>query len=168
MPARRATELDQAGDTCRCRRLIHFLADMAEPERAESRYIGHAQQIVKFLKRAYRTPFAFCATSFCTLHQTASPSVRGRVADRAKDRKATRRHKRPSTKCQRWLQREARAIFEPSGVVFEADRFAAAARVMVQRTYPFQATLEIDVNLDVSHRGSQMTGEAGCAEAVFP
>ena len=61
---------------------------------------------------------------------------------------------------------EKHAIFEPGGMVFEADRFTASTCLTVQRAHTFQAGCEIDVNLDITHCGSRIAGGAGYAPAI--
>jgi hypothetical protein len=84
--------------------LKYFIPGVAKPQRSKPGYVGHAEQVIELLQGAHRTPFTLCAPPFGALHQPASPSIRRRVTDRAKNRRAVCRNEGAPTQGERGLK----------------------------------------------------------------
>ena len=68
-------------------------------------------------------PLFLYASTLGAAHQHATPAVRGRISDGAKERLFPLRVERAGTKRQGWFESEALGMIQPGGVILERGAF---------------------------------------------
>jgi hypothetical protein len=145
-------KLDQGRNAGTDGRLEYLFADPAKAERAKPGFIGDAEQVVAVREGANRAALAFGKAAFGALHEPAAPAIRCRVTDGAEGRQP-RRSEGAARQCKCRLQREAVGIFKPCTIILEEDGLRAPDAIAPRQSDRARPAVQIDMDLEVSHRG---------------
>ena len=113
------------------------------------------KEVVALCERADGAAFAFGEAAFGALHQLPAPGIRRRIADGAEHGQPGRRRERAPSQRKSRFQGKAIGVAEPAVFIFEQDGLRAANAIAPCQPDLPGASVQIDMDLEVSHRGTR-------------